>query len=447
MRRLAYEKLLRWKNRPDRKPLIMQGVRQCGKTWILKNFGENEFEDCAYFNFENITGLPEIFEKDLDVNRIVIELSALRRKAITAEKTLLILDEIQICPRAITALKYFAEDMPKLHVVAAGSLLGIALSQMGGNTSFPVGKVSTLTLYPLNFHEYLLANGEELLCRHLEEKISDFSDPVSSSFKERLETLLRHYYITGGMPAVVSSWIENHDVEEADFLLDNILSDYEKDFVKYAPKNEFPKLMLIWNGIAVQLAKENKKFVFAHVKSGLRARDLEDALYWLISAGLIHKVEKVEKPHIPLSAYADLTFFKIYLCDVGLLRKKSGFTAQAVIDRTEKTSDIRGILAENFVLTELIADFGAAPYYWRSEGRAEVDFVIQSGMDVIPIEVKSGVNTRSRSLAEYRKRYGPASAMRLSLNSMSMHKDDYGQIYEIPLTLLWAAEKIFKPEI
>ncbi|MBQ4415514.1 MAG: ATP-binding protein [Methanomicrobium sp.] len=446
MRRLAYEKLLRWKDRSDRKPLIMQGVRQCGKTWLLKNFGENEFEDCAYFNFETITGLSEIFEKDLDINRIIIELSALRRKAITAGKTLLILDEIQICPRAITALKYFAEDMPQLHVAAAGSLLGIALSQMGQNTSFPVGKVHTLTLYPLNFHEYLLANGEELLCRYIEDKIAggDISAPISTSFGERLDTLLRHYYITGGMPSVVKSWTEKHDVEEADFLLDNILSDYEKDFVKYAPKNEYPKLMLIWNGIAVQLAKENKKFVFTHVKSGLRARDLEDALYWLISAGLIHKVEKVEKPHIPLSAYADLTFFKIYLCDVGLLRKKSGFTAQAVIDRTEKTSDIRGILAENFVLTELVADSGASPYYWRSEGRAEVDFLIQNGMDVIPIEVKSGVNTHSRSLAEYRKRYRPALAMRLSLNIMNMHNDDKGQIYEIPLTLLWASGMIFR---
>ncbi|NLV28047.1 MAG: ATP-binding protein [Methanomicrobiales archaeon] len=435
MKRFIYDTLLTWKDSRDRKPLIIEGIRQCGKTWILKNFGEAEFEDIAYFNFEYDDRLQRIFENDLNVSRIIKDLGIIRNKIIRPGTTLLILDEIQICPRAITSLKYFCENLSELHVAAAGSLLGVAVSQMGKNVSFPVGKVQMLKMYPLNFPEFLLANDEELLYEYLNNLSPN--EEVSPVFTGKLEEAYREYLITGGMPEVVRSWIDERDIEIVETIQTGILDNYEKDFVKYASVSEFPKLSLIWNAIPAQLAKDNQKFIFAHVKQGLRARDLEDSLHWLISAGLIYKVEKIERPYIPITTYGDITFFKIYFSDVGLLRKMSKFPANVVFDTTSLTADMRGILTENFVLTELIANDFQKPFFWKSGGIAEVDYIIQEGVDVIPIEVKSGRKTRSRSLAEYRKKYSPRIAVRTSIRNITRHSDEYGEILEIPLYLIW----------
>ena len=430
MKRLAYKKLLDWKNRDNRLPLILQGVRQCGKTWLLKTFGEDMFSDTAYFNFEHSERIGKIFDADLNPERIILELGILRRKTIEPGKTFLILDEIQLCPRAITALKYFAEELPTLCVAAAGSLLGVAVAQMEKSISFPVGKVQTITLYPLNFEEFMLANGDELLHDYLK------NGGDTLLYSERLEELCRWYLITGGMPAAVKCWIETHSVEETEDVLANIISDYERDFVKYAPRSEYPKLSLIWKGIPAQLAKDNQKFVFSHIKTGARARDLEDSLHWLLSAGLIYQVMRVERPMLPLAGSADLGYFKIYLSDVGILRKMSGFPADAVLDTSAESAYMRGILAENFCLTELIS-LGYSPYFWKSGGIAELDFLVQKGLNILPIEVKAGKNTRAKSFAEYRKKYLPKYAVKTSMQPFSIRKDDIGDVLEIPLYLLW----------
>ncbi len=437
MQRTLYSRLLTWKNQPARLPLILCGVRQCGKTWLLKTFGAAEFPDTAYFNFEQTNQLASLFEHDLDPVRIITELGILRQKIITPGTTLLILDEIQSCPRALTALKYFAEQLPDLHIAAAGSLLGITIARMNKNISFPVGKVTTLTLYPLNFEEYILANGDTLLHSHL--KTLPAGRPLPSSITQRLEELYSRYLLTGGMPSVVNAWIETKNIETIETLQENILSDYEKDFIKYAPAGEYPKLTLIWKGIPLQLAKDNQKFVYSHIRTGARARDLEDALYWLLSAGLIYQIVKTEQPTIPLLTSADLSNFKIYLADVGLLRKMSGFPAGAIISDAENTAYMRGILAENFVLTELIANHSAegAIVFWKSSNTAEVDYLIQHETDIIPLEVKSGKNTRSKSLLEYRKKYRPKQAVRTSIMPKSSHTDEWGEVHDIPLYLLW----------
>ena len=435
MKRFIYDTLLRWKESKDRKPVIIEGIRQCGKTWILKHFGEAEFNDVAYFNFEYDSRLQTVFEGDLNVSRIIKDLGILRNKSIQPGTTLLIFDEIQICPRAITSLKYFCENLPDLHVAAAGSLLGVAVAQMGNNVSFPVGKVRMLKMYPLSFPEFLISRDEELLFEYLNELSPD--ERVPDAFTGKLEEAYREYLITGGMPEVVSSWVQNHDIGVVESLQSEILSNYEKDFVKYASASEFPKLTLIWNAIPAQLAKDNQKFIFSHVKQGMRARDLEDSIQWLISAGLIYKVEKIERPYIPIPTYGDSTCFKIYFSDVGLLRRMSRFPADVVFDTSSLTADMRGMVTESFVLTELIANGFHRPYFWKSGGMAEVDYVIQEGVDVIPIEVKSARRTRSRSLTEYRKKYSPRIALRASLRNIARHSDEHGEVLEIPLYLIW----------
>ena len=435
MKRLIYDTLLEWKENQDRKPLILEGIRQCGKTWVLKHFGEEEFKDVAYFNFEYDDRLQKIFEGDLKVSRIIKDLGILRNKHINPGNTILILDEIQVCPRAITSLKYFCENMPELHIATAGSLLGVSVAQMGKNISFPVGKVKMLKMYPLNFAEYLMAKGEDLLYDHLITMPLD--EKISEAFTGRLESAYHEYLITGGMPEVVNRWMNNHDIEDIERVQSEILGNFEKDFVKYAQVSEFPKLSLIWHAIPAQLAKDNQKFIFAHIKKGLRARDLEDSLQWLISAGLIYKVEKIERPYIPITTYADATYFKIYLSDVGLLRRMSRFPSDIIFDNSPLTSDMRGILTENFVVTELVANSFEIPFFWKSRGIAEVDYVIQNSVDVIPIEVKSARRTRSKSLAEYRKKYTPRIAVRTSLNNIARYSDEYGEILDVPLYLLW----------
>ncbi|MCK9335900.1 MAG: ATP-binding protein [Candidatus Cloacimonetes bacterium] len=432
MKRQILQHLLRWKEDPNHQPLLIRGVRQCGKTWVMKRFGEENYSDTAYFNFESDESLREFFEGDLDVSRIIKSLGVQRGKTIMPGTTLVIFDEIQFCPRALTALKYFCEEMPELHVLCAGSLLGVALAKP---LSFPVGKVELVTLRPMNFYEFCIANGGEMLADHLASLPA--GEPLPAAFTGRLEEYYRDYLICGGMPAVVSSWIERHDIGEVERIQQQILDTYSLDFVKHAPINDFPKLSLIWNAIPLQLAKENSKFLFSHVKKGARARDLEDALQWLIDAGLIYKIEKADRPYIPLSMYADASYFKIYLADVGLLRKMSKFPASALLSSSPLAADMRGALTENYVLGEVMSVTGEVPYFWRSERTAEVDFLVQDGEEIIPIEVKAGKNTRAKSLQEYRKKFSPGIAVRVSLQEAARHSDENGTLIEMPLYLIW----------
>ncbi len=424
MKRALVTELLKWKNSHLRKPLIVKGVRQCGKTYLLKEFGKNYYENAVYFNFEGNSALQNVFENDLNPERIIAELSVIGKQAIDPHKTLLIFDEIQFCDNALTSLKYFYENAPDYHVVAAGSLLGIALSKP---LSFPVGKVDFHTLYPMSFFEFLLANGEDLLCGQLEKLPAGM--PVPGSFVDKLEDYLKAYYVCGGMPEVVNSWISEKNIELVEQIQQKILDSYELDFAKHAPLNEFPKLSAIWHSIPAQLARENGKFVFSHVKKSARAKELEDALEWLISAGLAYKVVKIEKPSVPLTAYADYSYFKLYMVDVGLLRRMSKLPAAAFYEKSEWFKEFKGAVTENFVAGELVKKKNEVPFYWKSGNTAEVDFIIQDGMDIVPVEVKSSENSRARSLAEYIKKYSPQKTIIASLKNA-------GGNY-CPLYLLW----------
>ncbi|MDR1247244.1 MAG: ATP-binding protein [Clostridiales Family XIII bacterium] len=431
MKRALLSSLKQWKESENRKPLILKGVRQCGKTYLLKEFGAACYDDVAYFNFEGDKALGERFERNLDVTRIVTELGVIRKKAIMPERTLIIFDEIQFCNPALTSLKYFYENAPEYHIVCAGSLLGIALSKP---LSFPVGKVDFLTLRPMNFHEFLLANGEELLCEHL--KGLSPNEKAPDMFVSRLEDYLRTYYITGGMPEAVDTWVKTKDIDRLEIVQQQILNSYELDFAKHAPSKDFPKLSAVWRSVPLQLSKENSKFIFSQVKKGWRAKDLEDALEWLISAGIVYKVTKIEKPYVPLSAYADESYFKLYLSDVGLLRKMAGLSAGFILQKNDAFREFKGAMTENYFLEEWLHGRDAKVFYWKSGNIAEVDFIVQHDVDIIPVEVKSERNDKAKSLAEYRKKYSPKISVKTSMNNVSM-----GDVRHIPLYLLWQAEK------
>lgn len=410
MKRLLSAELNKWRQKSNRKPLVLKGVRQCGKTWLLREFGKQYYPDVATFNFEENPALCSIFDQDLDAKRILLELGIVRGKAIQPEKTLIILDEIQACGKALTSLKYFRENAPEYHIVCAGSLLGIALHE---EQSFPVGKVDFLTLYPMSFEEFLMAMDQEMLAGYLDslKPGQKISEPVAN----QLTGWLRQYFIIGGMPEVVRTWKETGELIEAERVQQAILLSYELDFAKHAPRTEFPKLNAIWTSIPQQLSKPNNKFMFSHVKKGWRAKELENALEWLIGAGLIHKVCLIEKPYFPLSSYADATSFKLYLCDIGLLRKLAGVPAQIIWNTSDLYTEFRGAMTENYVLTELIRSVADTLYYWNSGNTAEVDFVLQQGVEIVPIEVKPQKSIKSRSLAEYRKKYNPAYAVKTSM--------------------------------
>lgn len=435
MKRLIVNGLLKWKNRKDRKPLILKGVRQCGKTYILNQFGKENYEHVAYFNFEGNPALAQRFEQDLDPKRIIMELGVLCGKKIKPQTTLIIFDEIQFCNMALTSLKYFYEQTPDYHIVCAGSLLGITLSKP---LSFPVGKVDFLTLRPMCFYEFVLANDEEMLLEYMDKL--DTQTPVPQMFADKLTTLLKTYLVTGGMPEVVAKWTESKDIAEVERIQDVILNLYELDFAKYAPTTDFPKLSLIWKSIPDQLAKENGKFVYGHVKPGARAKDLEDALQWLVSAGMVCKVNKIEKPAIPLSAYSDQSFFKLYMSDIGLLRKMSRLPASSVFEESILYSEFKGAMTENYVLYELVNLHGDVPYYWKSGNTAEVDFIAQFEEKIVPIEVKASTNVKSRSLGVYREKYKPEISVRTSL--LNLKKDD--GLVNIPLYMLWSIERLIK---
>ena len=427
--------LKKWKNRKSRKPLILKGVRQSGKTYTLNEFGKENYDEVAYFNFEGNPALAERFEQDLDVKRILMELGILGGKRIKPESTLLIFDEIQFCNKALTFLKYFCEHAPEYPIVCAGSLLGIALSKP---LSFPVGKVDFLTLRPMSFYEFVLANNEPMLLEYLEKL--DLKASIPKAFADKLITLLKTYFVTGGMPEAVSKWVETKDVAEVERIQDAILNSYELDFAKHAPAVDFPKLSLIWKSIPGQLAKENDKFVYGRVKSGARAKDLEDAMQWLESSGMVYKVSKIEKPAIPLSAYSNQSYFKLYMSDIGLLRRMARLPAAVLFEESAAFSEFKGALTENYVLGELVNLHGDVPFYWKSGNTAEVDFVAQFEEKIVPIEVKASTNVKARSLNVYRDKYKPDVSVRTSM--LNLKKD--GGLINIPLYMLWLIEKLVK---
>ncbi len=432
MQRTIMHSLLKWKDKAGRKPLVLTGVRQCGKTYICKEFGNNYFDDTAYFNFEGNSGLASIFEFDYDVKRIIGELgSIILGKDIIPGKTLVIFDEIQECPKAITALKYFCENMKELHIICAGSLLGVSIKRE--SVSFPVGKVDRLQMYPLSFEEFVYADGGAAILDGAK-KYHRFQE-LPELYTVPLEKYLKYYYIVGGMPEAVLRWTESHNFEVVDEILENILLDYESDFAKHAPVTAIPKLGWIWDSVPKQLAKENNKFVFSHVKAGKRSSELEDALMWLIDAGLIHKLELVSTPELPLSFQADAMYFKIYMSDVGLLRKKSGISPRTILDNSTAYKNFKGSFTENFVLTQLIEQ-GISPYFWRSGNTAELDFLFEMNEQIVPIEVKAEVHTRAKSYQQYCKKYHPQIGFRMSLKNVGDNQVEATHTISLPLYLI-----------
>ena len=442
MFRSITERLTLWKDRPDRKPLLLTGIRQCGKTYILKEFGREAFGDCAYFNFEENGALSAVFEHDLDVRRIVDDLSnVILGRRIEAGKTLVIFDEVQACPRAVTSLKYFCENMRELHVICAGSLLGVAIKR--GGTSFPVGKIDRMRMYPMSFSEFLIADGFETLYRAAGRLPLDA--PLSEAYTAVLEREYKYYLAVGGMPEAVLKWTETHDITQVEEIQDNILADYAGDFAKHAPKTDVPKLGWIWDSIPVQLAKENNKFVFSHVKQGKRAADLEDALQWLVDAGLIYKLLLANDPQLPLSAFSDAAYFKVYLADVGLLRRKSEVPARVVLGENDLYQNYKGALAENFVLTELLA-LGIAPYFWRSGNQAELDFLFDHEGEIIPVEAKAAVNTKAKSYQQFCKKYTPKRGFKFSLKNVGSHDVEGTDTVSLPLYMIWKLKQYLRGE-
>lgn len=436
MKRHIIHQLIQWKNSPQRKPLLLTGVRQCGKTHILKELGNAQFEDMCYINFESNQNYAMIFDYDFNVERIIKEIELLQQCKITAGKTLLIFDEIQDAPRAITALKYFCENMPQLHIACAGSLLGVALKKE--NISFPVGKVNRLSMYPMSFAEFLIAMGEEKYIQLFENWQTDREIP--SVYTEKLERLLKEYYIVGGMPAVVQEYINTKNFENIKKIQNEILQDYADDFSKHAPVSEIEKIRMIWHSVPKQLAKENNKFVFSHVKQGKRANELEAALQWLKNSGLIHLLELVSNAEMPLSSNANATYFKVYMSDIGLLCRSLGLEYQQIIYHYDTLSTFKGAIVENYVLNELL-QLNKNPYFWRSGNSAELDFLIEEQGNIIPIEVKSATNTQAKSYRQFCKKYQPKLGYKLSLKNIGKNTCEQTQTISLPLYLLWKMGK------
>jgi predicted AAA+ superfamily ATPase len=432
IKRTILKKLTDWKLAPDRKPLILQGARQVGKTWLLTHFGASEFNDVAYFNFEEQPDLKQFFENTKDIPRIVQNLSLVHGQPILPQKTLIIFDEIQECNTALNTLKYFCENAPEYAVASAGSLLGVAMSR--GN-SFPVGKVDFLHLNPVRFSEFLSAADAKLF-DYLES--IDRIEPLPDIFFHPLVEKLKMYFICGGMPESVVALLEKQDTEKTQQVLQNIVNAYALDFSKHAENKESPKLNYLWSSIPSQLARDNKKFLYQAVRQGARSREYEDALLWLSHAGLVHRIFRISKPGLPLSAYDDLSAFKLYLIDVGLLRRLSFLDPIAIREGNRLFMEFKGALSENFILQHLIANFEGTPRYWTSGSQAEVDFLIQVKNDIIPIEVKSDENIRSKSLAVYNDLYQPPVRIRYSLKNLK--KDD--GLLNIPLFLVDYTEKL-----
>lgn len=425
MKRYITEKLMEWKNSKERKPLILKGARQVGKTYILKEFGENNYDNVAYFNFDHDDGLASLFLNTKDPRRIIEQLSLVNGSKINPGSTLIIFDEIQECPNALNSLKYFCEEASSYHVACAGSLLGIRLSK----TSFPVGKVDFLNLYPMTFSEFLEADHLESLVEVM--KQTKEIKEIPAIFESKLIEKLKIYYIVGGMPEVVYSWVNDKDIEKVNKIQKNILLSYENDFSKHIDIKEANKVSLIWNGIPSQLARENKKFVYQVIKEGARAREYENALNWLNDADLISKCYLVNKCAFPLRGYQDLSAYKIYMNDIGLLRRMADLDSSILLEGNKLLLEFKGAFTENYVANVLKYLYGEAPNYYTFD-RNEIDFVIQRKNKIIPIEVKSDKSTNHNSLTKYNSSNDNEFSFRFSLNNLS--KD--GKIINIPLYLL-----------
>ncbi|HPJ06092.1 MAG TPA: AAA family ATPase [Bacteroidales bacterium] len=432
IRRKALEQLAEWKIKSSRKPLLLTGIRQVGKTWLLKHFGKKYFDDTAYFNFERQEELSQFFRTTRDPGRIIDNLSLVHGRAIQPQKTLIIFDEIQESGEALNSLKYFCEEAPEYAVACAGSLLGVAF---GHDKSFPVGKVDFLQVYPVTFSEFLSEEAPDLYS-YLEQ--IDKPEPIPEIFFNPLCEKLKMYFISGGMPEAVATLLGARDTNATQAVLQSVISSYQLDFSKHVEKKDIPKINYIWNSLPSQLARENKKFLYQAVRPGARAREYEDALLWLSNAGLVTKVYCSEKPGIPLTAYDDLTAFKVYLPDVGVLRRLSLLDPVAFSEGNRMFTEFKGALTENYILSGLTGQFEPIPRYWRSGNKAEVDFLIQYRNQVIPVEVKSDENIRSKSLAYYKKEYTPGLSVRFSLRNL---KKDEGLI-NIPLFMVDYARKI-----
>ena len=426
MYRNKIEELIKWKNSKSRKPLIIRGARQVGKTWLMQEFGKNYYEKCAYINFDSNNRMEELFSTDFDIERIVQGLKIESGVNIEPENTLIIFDEIQEIPKALTSLKYFCENANKYHIVAAGSLLGVAMHE---GTSFPVGKVDFMDLYPLSYEEFLEALGEKELVNLLKTQNMELINIFSDKFKN----YLKQYLFIGGMPEVVADYVQNKDFNAVRDKQTRLLEAYEQDFSKHAPNNIVPRIRQLWNNIPIQLAKENKKFIYGLVKQGARAREYEVALSWLIDCGLVYQINRVKDCKIPLVAYQDFNAFKLYLLDVGLLCAMAQIDAQTIIDGNSIFVEFKGALTEQFVLTELKANTNVPIFYWSSEtGIAEVDYIVQIGKNNVPIEVKSNENLQSKSLKSFVQKYNTKINIRTSMSNY--RKEDW--LINIPLYLI-----------
>lgn len=409
MYRIAMEKLLKWKQSKRRKPLIIEGARQVGKTWLMKEFGRQSYADTVYINFDSNSRMAELFASDLDTERLIMGLELYIGRKIDPENSLLIFDEVQEVPRALTSLKYFYENAPEYHIVCAGSLLGIALHQ---GTSFPVGKVDFLKLYPLSFKEFLMATGKERFAELLDKR--DF--PMITSFKQLYIDALKQYYFIGGMPEAVQSFVENKDFNEVREIQKRILAAYEQDFSKHAPVEIVPRLRMLWNSIPSQLAKENKKFIYGLIREGARAKDYETAIMWLSDCGLVHKVSRVNAAGIPLRAYEDLKAFKLFVVDVGLLGCMTGLRQRTLLEGNDLFVEFKGALTEQYVCQQLKTMEDLDVYYYTNDrGSCEVDFIIDTGEQVVPVEVKAEVNLRAKSLKTYYEKFSPQISVRTSM--------------------------------
>jgi len=410
MIRYATGLLNRWKNDGLRKPLIVRGARQVGKTWLMKDFGNKNYINTAYINFENAPALKNLFTEDFNISRIINAIEIETGEEIKKEETLIIFDEIQEVKRGVTALKYFYENAPEYHVMAAGSLLGIGMHR---HTSFPVGKVDFLNLYPMTFSEFLSAAGEKKLLKLLIDK--DYT--LIKTFKNKFINLLKQYYFTGGMPEVVSVYFETGSYNKARDIQNKILAGYELDFSKHAPPKEIPLIRMLWNSIPAQLSKENKKFIYSAVKKGARAKDFETALNWLVDSGIVYKIHRVSKPGLPLNAYEDFTAFKLFLSDVGLLGAMSDLSVKTIIEESKIFEEFKGVLSEQFVLQQLKATIDKRIFYWSAQkSQAEIDFIFQINDNIYPVEVKAKENLQSKSLKSFFSKYPETKPLRFSMS-------------------------------
>ncbi len=422
MYRKAYRQLLKWKTSDSRKPLLLLGARQVGKTWLMKEFGQNEYDNVVYINCDNEPLTKDLFQNDYDIRRLILGFQAISGTTITENSTLIILDEIQETPRGLHSLKYFCENAPGYHIIAAGSLLGVTLAQ---NESFPVGKVDMLKIYPMDFEEFIYATGQKTLC----DILSDNDNTLIDTFSSKLISLLYQYYFIGGMPEVVKSFVENNDINKARSIQESIIDAYRKDISKHTSKIESIRIGQVLSSLPSQLAKENKKFIYGVAKKGSRASDFELAIQWLVDAGLIYKVCRVSKIATPLKFYEDITAFKLFFLDVGLLCCMAKVPPTAMLVNNDSLAEYKGMVAEEYVAQQLFAA-GMDLYYWSNDKTpAELDFIIQLDDDVYPIEVKASTNVRGKSIAQFVKDNPDKKGIRFSL--LGYKKQDW--LINIPL--------------